>query len=237
MRRYFMVTVLSLALAGAFAGTAAADTFVWKDPVHKYSISFPDVWREQTVDSPNTRLRIVGPIAEDMASCKVEVEPDGRAQIYTKNLVDEAVLEKLGRDFWDRRIGNVEKAAISDYYAPASFGDRGDATAIRLGFVQNDGHGMMVPMYGFMIASLYGDKLYVVSCSAKHEMYGRYSTLFGSIVDSIALDPRDHIYPTGYYRNFLADPKLVLPRSKPGTTKEGRPFWRNWFSRDKYHYQ
>lgn len=233
MRRLAIAAILSVLLTGP----ALADTFVWQDPKGDFSVSFPDVWRVQTEDRPYTNVRVAGPIGEDMATCKVSVRPDGRALIYRKGLVDEAVVEKLGRDFWERQVGELTDAVITEYHAPASFGDKGDATAIRVGFVQNDGKGMMVPMYGIMIASLYGDKMYLTACSSKHEQWARYSPLFGSIMDSIMLENRDHIYPTGYYRNFLADPKLVLPRSKPGTTKEGQPFWRHWFSRDKYHYE
>lgn len=227
---------LSVLFVAAISGPAKADTFVWKDPVQGFAVSFPDSWRIQTDDTANTRVRIAGPIAEDMASCKIASHPDGRALIYPKRLVDEAVVEKLGRDFWDAQTGELTNARISDYYAPASFGDRGDATAIRVAFHHNDGKGTMVPMYGIMIASLYGDKLYVGSCSARYEVYGRYSALFGSIIDSVALDERDSIFPSGYYRNFLADPKLILPRSKPGTVKENKHFWSNWFRRDEYHF-
>ncbi len=226
---------LSVLFVAAIAGPAQADTFVWKDPVQGFAVSFPDVWRIQTDDTANTRIRLAGPIASDMATCKIAVHPDGRTLIYPKRLVDEAVVEKLGREFWDAQTGEVANAKISDYYAPASFGDRGDATAIRLTFSQNDGNGTMVPMHGVMIASLFGDKMYVGSCSSRYESYGRYSALFGSILDSVALDERDNIFPSGYYRNFLMDPKLVLPRSKPGTVKDGKHFWSNWFTRDNYH--
>jgi hypothetical protein len=231
------IVLLAILLTAGAADMARADTFVWTDPKYGYTMSFPDSWRMQTQDNPTTQMRVAGPIGEDLATCKMEVRKDGRTLIYPKRLVDEAVMDKLGRDFWDRYTGELINPQISDYYAPASLGDKGDGTAIRVGFLQNDGKGTQVPMTGIMIASLYGPDLYVASCSSRYEMYGRYAALFGSILDSITLEKTYHPFATGYYRNFLMDPKLVLPRSKPGTVKEGAPYRAHWWSMpDKYHY-
>ncbi len=215
--RHFLSFILGAALL-AHTGAAKADTFVWKDVKSGYTASFPDSWNMKTDDAPNTVLRIVGPLQEDWASCKIKVDHDGRALIYPKKYVDEYVGSTLNRDFWEQETGQFRNAEIKDFYAPASLGDKGDATAIHVAYKQDNGNRQLIPMYGMMVASLYNDKLYVASCSARHEEYAKYATLFGSILDSIQLDDRYHPFYTGYYRNFLMDPKFVLPRSKPGHT-------------------
>jgi hypothetical protein len=218
------------------SGVAFADTIVWKDPVEGFTMSYPDSWTVQTDDVANTRLRVAGPLGEDLATCRMKVADDGRAKIYPKDLVDEAVSEKLTRDFWTGEVSQYEKAKITDFYDPASLGNKGDATAVRVSFFVDGPDDKKIPMYGIMIGSLYGDKLYLASCSSRHEVYDRWSPVFMSILDSVELDSRYHPFATGYYRDFLSDPKLYLPRTKPGTVKESNhlSFWQ-WIFTDKYH--
>jgi hypothetical protein len=231
MRRF----VLTALFTTAFATAALASVFVWQDPKGDFSISFPDEWHLQTVDGPDTHVRIAGPLAEDRASCKVQVTEDGRLKVYPKRLTDEAVAQTLDMRFWEVQAAEHDNVRISDFYVPASLGDKGDASAVRVAFTADDGKDKNAKMYGAMLASVYGGKLYVASCSSRHDMYPRYAPIFGEILDSIMLKSKYHIFPTGYYRNFLMDPKLILPRSKPGTVKEGSRAG-NWFKVHKYHY-
>lgn len=231
--------MMGFAAAGIFAAVAStaarADTFVWQDPSHGYTMSFPDSWTMQTQDQSNTELRIAGPIGEDLATCRMQVTQDGRLKIYPKRLMTQAVYETMGRDYWDREVGQFLNPNITAFYAPASMGDKGDATAIHVSFRQMTGEDTSAHMHGIMIGSIYGDKRYVASCSSRAEMYDRYADLFMSILDSVKLDSRYHPFATGYYRNFLIDPKFVLPRSKPGTVSERGDYFDRWFGK-KYHY-
>lgn len=221
MRRFLSIVVGASLLMAATA--ASADTFVWKDPAGAFTASFPDSWSVKTSDHPATRLRVVGPIAEDWASCKVKAETDGRLKIYPKKYMDEAVGETLNSTFWENETGQFKNAEIRNFYGPASLGDKGDATAVHVAFLQDDGKGGKMPMYGMMIASLYGDKLYVASCTAKHDQFVKYAPLFGSILDSIRLDDRYHPFETGYYRNFLLDAPYVPADDRPGTRDASLP--------------
>ena len=200
----------------ATSAEATSDSFVWKDVENGFTISFPDSWEMQTKDTPVTRIRIAGPLSEDFATCSVKAEEDGRLKIYPKHLMTEAVYETLGRDFWDREVGDRDNANITNIRGPESLGTKGDATAIKLSFVQDTGHGR-INMYGEQIASIYGDMRYVVGCSSKLEEFKKYAPVFATIIGSVDFDSRYHPFATGYYRDFLADPKLVLPRTKPGT--------------------
>ncbi|MBU6474692.1 MAG: hypothetical protein KGL10_02330 [Alphaproteobacteria bacterium] len=203
-------------LLGAAAARATSDSFVWKDGTYGYTFSFPDSWGIQTKDTPYTRIRIAGPINDDLATCSIQAKKDGRLQIYPKRLMTQAVDETLDRAFWQRQVAQHDGAVIRKFIAPASLGGRGDATAIKETFIEDTGHGL-VNMYGEQIASIYGNMRYVVGCSAKIDQYNKYAPVFASIMASIELSPRYAPFATGYYRDFLSDPQLALPRTQPGT--------------------
>jgi hypothetical protein len=216
MRKIFSAVIVGTFVAMGFSAAASASTYVWTDKVDGFTFSFPDSWTIQTEDVPSTKIRIAGPIGEDFATCRVKAEKDGRLKIYPKPLMAEGVMETLDRDFWEHEIGEHENAVLTEYYAPAGLGGKGDATAAKASFVQDNGTGKM-NMYTAMIASIYGDTRYVVSCSSKLEEYKKYAPLFGSIMGSVELDSRYHPFAVGNYRNFLTDPKVMFPRTKPGT--------------------
>ena len=227
MKKFLAAALFVATLAGSVP-TAQADTFVWKDVVNGFTMSFPDVWRMQTPDDPYTRLRIAGPLGEDHAVCRMQVFHDGRVQIYPKYILDKAVSIKLDREFWETRTAQFDKARIIDFYDPASLGDKGDATAVNFAFEKDTGGGIS-RMRGFMIGSIYGKDRYEIACYSKADVYDRWADLFMSIAGSVQLASKYHPFPTGYYRGFLRDPKLVLPTDKPGT-RDPKPtsgFWRN----------
>ena len=223
MRKIIGVFGLGALIAVGFSGAAVASTYVWKDNVNGYTFSFPDSWAMQTNDSPSMRIRIAGPIVEDVAICYIKAEKDGRLKIYPKYLMTKAVAVTLDRAFWEEELAGHKKAVITDYFVPASLGSNGDATAIRTSFVQEKGSGKM-DMYGEMIGSIYGDTRYIVSCSSKAAEFKKYAPVFASIMASVSFDSKYHPFAVGYYRDFLADPKLNLPRTKPGTVAPKSPF-------------
>ncbi len=226
-------------LAGAVMGAmmvssvaAKADTFLWKDEVHDFTMSFPDVWKVQTEDTPTTRLRIAGPLAEDWATCRMQVWDDGRVKIYPKRLTGQAVMEQLDQEFWAKETAQYKDAVINGYFAPASLGAKGDATAVQFSFTQEDGDGNKMKMQGISLGSIYGGKRFMATCSSRQEMYSkRYADLFLSIIDSTELESRYHPFATAYYRNFLMDEKIHMPRSKPGTSDPNQPLkWEHRYS-------
>ena len=216
MRKIIGIFGLGALMIVGFSGAGLASTYVWKDNVNGYTFSFPDSWTMQTEDTPTMRIRIAGPISEDFATCYIKAEKDGRLKIYPKYLMTEAVNVTLDRAFWEQELAGHEKFVITDYFVPASLGSNGDATAIRTSFVQENGKNKM-DMYGEMIGSIYGDTRYIVSCTSKAAEFKKYAPVFASIMGSVEFGSKYHPFAVGYYRDFLADPKLKLPRSKPGT--------------------
>lgn len=233
MKKFIALAAFAVSML-ALSPNAQADTFVWRDVVNGYTISFPDVWRMQTPDDVYTRLRIAGPLGEDHAVCRMQVFHDGRVQIYPKYLLDKAVSEKLDRNFWEGRVSEFNKARILDFYDPASLGDKGDATAVNFSFDKDTGGGIS-RMRGFMMGSIYGKDRYEITCYSKEEVYDRWASLFLSIIDSVEFASKYHPFPTGYYRGFLRDPKLVLPTDKPGT-RDPRADRGVFWSSDGYHH-
>lgn len=223
-----------LLAALAFPVSAFADTIVWKDPVHGFTMSYPDTWTVQTEDTPSTRLRVAGSLGEDLATCRMKAIEDGRVKIYPKHLVDKAVAHALDLEFWKGEAAQYEDAQVSNFFAPASLGDKGDATAVYVNYVSSDGT-KKIAMTGVMIGSIYGDKRFLASCASKAEAYDRWAPVFMSILDSVQLDNRYHPFATGYYRDFLMDPILVLPRTKPGTVDPTKNDFMPSLFVDKYH--
>jgi hypothetical protein len=214
-----------------FGSAAEASVYVWKDDVNGFTFSFPDSWHVQTSDTPTTRIRIAGPVGQDFATCRVKAEQDGRLKIYPKRLMTDAVEETLNEDFWQGEVAQYESASIHDFRSPASMGGKGDATAIRASYLESKGKEKMT-MHSAMLGSIYGDTRYIVSCASKAEVYEKYAPLFATIIGSINLDAKYFPFATGYYRNFLADPKLMLPRSKPGTNFPKNRFFLRTGSKD-----
>ena len=234
MKSFRFFARLGVFCAALSCQAAFADTIVWKDPVFGFIMSYPDTWTTQTDDTPNTRLRVAGPLGEDLATCRMKAMNDGRVKIYPKHAVDEAVAHDLDLDFWKGEAAQYDHAVVSDFYAPASLGDKGDATAVHVTYTINDGK-KNVAMMGTMIGSIYGDKRFIASCASKADVYDRWAPVFMSILDSVELDSRYHPFTTGYYRNFMMDPILVLPRTKPGTTDPTKGEFAPSFFIDKYH--
>lgn len=223
MRKGLIFAGLGFILALGHATAAQASYYVWEDKVHGFKFTFPDSWTLQTPDQASVVVRISGPVGEDFATCRVKAAEDGRLKIYPKPLMTEGVNETLTRDFWENEVGQYENPVITEYYAPAGIGGQGDATAIKTSFVLNTGAANR-NMYGSMIGSIYGDTRYTVACSSTLETYEQYAPVFSTIMSSVEIDKRYHPYAVGYYRNFLADPKVLLPRSKPGTVDPKNKF-------------
>src|SRR5690606_18280376 len=131
-------------------------------------------------------------------------------------LMTTGVIETLDRGFWEHEVAEHEDGAVTAYHAPASMGGQGDAVAIRETYMWDSGQGK-VAMQGARLGSIYDGMRYVASCAARAEAYDKYAPTFGTIIGSVRLDSRYHPFEIGYYRNFLADRKLALPRTKPGT--------------------
>lgn len=203
-------------VVGLWPADAQADSFVYRDEVYKYTFSYPDSWAMQTPDEPTVRMRVAGPPPEDRASCRVKAEHDGRLEIYPKDLMGKGVEQVFDQKFWESEVGHFDHGKVVEYKPLAGLG-AGDATAVKATWFERDADGKMIGMQGLMIGAIYGDTRFVMSCSARADVYARWVELFGSVMGSVVLDERYTLAATGYYRNFLKDPVFQNVPMTPGT--------------------
>ncbi len=195
-----------------FSMSAVASVYVWQDEKYDFTFAFPDSWVMQTGAGSTTRVEVSGPVDEDLASCNIAADEDGRLKIYPKHLMTTAVEELLDLKFWQGEVARYNDAAIDEFFSPSSIGGRGDATAVNFSFEtkQKD------KMYGTMVASIHADKKYIVRCSSRLERFERYAKLFANIMHSVQLEQKYYPFEAGYYRNFLVDDTIKVLNDKPG---------------------
>lgn len=212
-----MLKFLSVVLMVAgLSGAAEASSFVWKDGPGAFTFSFPDSWTVQTEDSPATRIRIAGPIGEDLATCRIQTEHDGRLKIYPQDMLGKAINSTLDARFWQDEAGRYNHGSVLGMYTLSSDSQNVNAVGARIYFVQEGPEGKK-GMLASVIGTIYGDTRYVASCSAVDDAFNKYDAVFNNIMSSVMLDARYAPFATGYYRDFLGDPKSYLPRSGRGT--------------------
>lgn len=198
------------------ASSAQASVWMYYDPVYDFSMSFPDTWRMQTVDTPTTRIRIAAPYGQDAAQCRVEATRDGRLLIYARHNLEPAVHMKLTRDYWQHKANEEADAQIHEFYKPASFGD-GDATGVIVSYEEEGPNGDMVRKRALMLSSIYGEHRYTAKCSANEDKFHEWFAIFGSIIESVEFEQRYNMVPTGFYRDFLKDDAVIFVK-KDGRT-------------------
>ncbi len=190
-----------------------ASAYIWQDEKYDFKFAFPDNWVMQTVDDAVTRIRISAPRGEDLATCSVTADDDGRLKIYPKYLMTTAVGQTLNLKFWEAETARFDDAYIKEFFSPSSMGGRGDATAVRFSYLNHNKE----KMYGSMIGSIHADKKYTVRCTSKFTVFEKYAKLFAHIMGSVQLDQKYFPFAAGYYRNFLVDETIVISDDKPGT--------------------
>lgn len=212
-----MLKILSvLLMVTGLSAAAEASSFVWKDKAGGFTFSFPDSWTVQTEDSPATRIRIASPIGEDLATCRIQTEKDGRLKLYPRDMLGKALNNTLDKRFWDSEAGRYDHGSITSIYTLSGDGQDVDAVGAKISFVQEGARGKM-GMYASVIGTIYGDTRYVASCSSTEGTFEKYNSVFASIMSSVMLDAKYTPFATGYYRDFLADPKPYTQHSGPGT--------------------
>ena len=227
--RFFSLLGLGTCLLAAAPTAAKADVFVYTDPDYKFMFSVPDSWAMSTPHTPNTRVRFTSPVPDDHAYCEIAAQRDGRFQIYPKRHMGTAVNENFDAAFWtDEGRRRFDNPHILHVRYPAGI-DKADSSMAQLAYdwpvsertpsVAGPGDGDALRMRGVILAGVYGDTRYTMTCGASLDKYHRWSKVFGSIISSVTLDDRYTMFPTGYYRDFLADNyKKIIPHPGLGTS-------------------
>jgi hypothetical protein len=226
--------VLSLALVfGLLSAPAQADIFVYHNPDYDFSVSFPDDWRQMNVTDQD-QVRIQPMHGDDSAQCYMRVVEDGRLLIYPEKYLQTANALFMDDMFWKHEVlPDHMNARVMRFYAPAGLGPAfatslqwvwreptnewvdqpEDMNPVGLSPIVTDALGtpeMQVQpgskvMQAMSTAAIYGPYRYRFTCQAEVEDFVKWQPQFSDIFQSIKLESKYNLWPTGYYRNFLED--------------------------------
>ncbi len=187
---------------------ASADVVYLQDQGERFSISFPDRWRVVSNIAPDDKLVVAANGApEDHASCRVRVRDDARFGIYPHRYDPSIQKIAYSREFWDGYIGAYDDTTLVSVTDGAQLG-RGFASYANVEFTSVTG--ARVQKRGIMFASLYGNKAYIVDCSAHVDAYASWHDAFMSVIKTVDFEQAIHRNADYGYRSFLKDPILIV---------------------------
>ncbi len=248
--------ILSVVSILALPNMVKADTFIYTDTKYDFKMSFPDTWKKQTPDTPTTRIRIAAPAGTDMATCRVKATEDKRLDIYPKYHMESAIQHTLNKKFWQNEMSEFTDFNVLNHYSPAGLG-QGDATGIFFSYAMPNVKNIEVIepkpemmgnsdddmdmasktdkhyMRGLMLSTIYGGVRYTSMCSSDENKFHEWLPLFGSIVESVTFDDKYAMVHSGYYRDFLTDPKLIFLRDGIKTDYEKDLYKSSYFNMKK----
>ncbi len=180
---------------------AKADYFVWKHEKTGLAITFPDTWKMQSNVNDNTILTIAGSSYNEQPVCKVDVVDDKRFTIFPARYGEDVQKVAVSTPFWKKYLAQYGRYNLGTVYDGAGLGRWFASYA--LASYERDFGTVTQSRRAIMYASLYGDKLYVVECSALDHGYERWAMNFRGIIKSIDFKKSYSEVPTGEYENFL----------------------------------
>lgn len=202
--RFFTKTVLTLSAFACFAvPSAQASVFKWQAEDRSVSVTFPDTWARISNQKPEDILTISAPGTNDYAGCKISAIDDARYMIYPASLgsaVQHVYASKsMWKDYYEKRYA---RPAIHAVYDDASL-DEGNASIAYMSY--DTAVGMKMRKRGVALASYYGDKLFIVECSAQEASYDKWHAKFMDFMHAVDLRHYTNDALSGFYRDFIAD--------------------------------
>ncbi len=184
------------------APLAQANEFVWRDPVSKASLTFPDRWALGSNQQAGDVVTIYAPYTQgknDFAMCRMRVFNDKRFTLFPRRYDRAIQHEALAQEFWADFVGDYRSAEVHSIHNDAGLG-RGFASRANISFVTDDG--AKVQKRGLVYASIYNDKLYAFECSADRLAFERWYPSFMEILGSFRIRQEHHERIHSYYRDF-----------------------------------
>lgn len=198
---------------------AMAEYYYWKDPVHQFSLSYPDTWERVLSQKSDEALTIMAPSAKDgkqnFAACRMRVRAEPRYKIYPARFGDNNNRDLFTKDFWEGYLAENVGYNINDHRTNAGLG-RHFASMVHANYVSFDDPGQQ--KQAVIFASLYNNKVYLIDCSSTIETFQSFYPQFMSIIKSVGFRKEIHEVPNGEYRPFLSDCKTWV-RNGPDTLK------------------
>ncbi len=206
--RYFLGSFLiAIAVLVSYVPSAHAEVYFWQDPVSKVSVTVPDTWRMSHGQKPGDVMTFWAPGVNDHASCRMRVRDDKRFVIYPQRYSDEVQRLNFSKDFWDAYVGEFKDAVVHETRDNAGLG-RGFAGYADVSFVT--AIGQKVEKRGIAFVSLYGDKAYVLECSAQVQAFNKWYKTFMSVAKSVDFRKSIYEFPGANYRSFLKDANVII---------------------------
>lgn len=207
MRSIFktILTVSSFCLLAA--APAQASVFVWQSEDGMVSASFSDSWGLVHNQSPSGLMTIKAPGDHDYATCQVNASDDGRFKVYPVHYAPNIQRLHVSKGMWEGHFARESSVTFHKVLDNAGLSD-GFASMASVSFETANGPKMMKRALAF--ASLQGDTLYTVECSAEEHAYHKWHNAFLSFVKSVEFKRTTNHALTGYYRDFLADSEIKI---------------------------
>lgn len=181
---------------------AKADYYLWQDAKSGLTVTFPDTWKKQNNQNPDTVLTIEAPDNLGKPICKINVSDDHRYVIFPPKYGDAVQRDAVSTEFWKSYMALYDQYRLDKIYDGGGLG-RWLASYAQGSWTLREGT-VNQSRRGIMFASLYYDKLYVVECSSLNHAYDSWENDFRSIIKSIDFKKIYHERKTGDYADFLA---------------------------------
>ncbi len=210
--RLFSKTVLTVSAFLSFglmqgASDARASIYYWQSPDGNVSASFVDGWKRVHNQKPSDLLSVKAPGDRDFATCVISAHKDERFKIYPVHYSGQIQRRYFSEDMWARYYNGQTSPVFHLIKDDAGLG-QGFASMVSVSYETSTGPRMMKRALAF--ASLYGNTLYGVECSAEASAYDRWHNSFLSFVKSIDFKRRTNHALSGYYRDFVQDSALLI---------------------------
>lgn len=204
-----MMLRLFIALAVLAAPQAAhADYFFWEHEKTGLTMTFPDTWKMQNNGAPDTIMTIGGPSDNAQPVCRVDAKTDKRFAIFPVRYNDAVQKTAVSKPFWEQYLAQYDGYNLGGVYDNGGLG-RGNASYAIATYRSSLGT-VLQDRRAIMFASLYGNRLYTVECSALSHGYERWEADFRGIIKSVDFKKYNHELPTGEYANFLKDAEMFF---------------------------
>ena len=188
-----------------------AEVFFVEDQNDRFTLSFPDLWKQMGNQKPDDKLTVVAPGVNEHATCRVRVNSDRRFVIFPDKYNGNIQKVEFSREFWDNYLSAYNDVNVDFFEDESGFGCD-HASMVEASYETTEG--AIVRKSGIMFVSLYHDQLYVIECSSEESLYKKYRQTFLGIIKSVNFDKVTHEHKSGYYRSFMNDGDVVIQGPK-----------------------
>lgn len=191
--------LFSAFLVLATVNGAQAHYYAWQDADYKFTMAFPDGWKEQGGLAADDRIKILAP-GNDGAQCSIFAKRDNRFTIYPRDYLTDVVAQEIQWNFWEQAVANYDDL----YFYYDNYGGLGasDARYTLVDYIDKTTE-PGVRKRAWVTATIYGDMDVMVHCSSTIESFEKHAADFGQITQSVQFAPQYTRNIRGYYRDFL----------------------------------